>query len=72
MPFNASRIVTEKIESLCALGCTHVNDIIDRGNQCMDIEELEGFSKEEKQLILRALSDIMSVYTENKDQGCSD
>ena len=56
----------EKIESLCALGCTQVNRLLEKAEQGKDIEELTGFSKSETDMIIDELSEIMSVYEQDQ------
>jgi hypothetical protein len=59
-----SQKAIDTIESLCQLGCTQVNQLIDDAKNGKDIKELAGFSHSEQDLIIDELGDIMSVYDE--------
>jgi hypothetical protein len=61
-----SKKAIKKIESLCELGCTQVNQLLEKAEKGNDIEELSGFSKAEMRLIINELVEIMSVYDEEK------
>ena len=52
----------EAIESLCQLGCTQVNQLIDDAKNGKDIKELAEFSHSEQDMIIDELDEIMSVY----------
>jgi len=68
MPFETlSLAISEKIEALCTAGCQQVNDILQRATDDLPIEELNGYNDKEKQQILTALTNIMSVYNNKKD-----
>ena len=62
MKSNSSEQVTNAIESLCELGCTQVNQLIDDAKNGKSIEALSGFDKSETELIINELSQIMEVY----------
>lgn len=59
-----SQKAIDTIESLCQLGCTQVNQLIDDAKSGKDIKELAEFSHSEQDLIIDELGDIMSVYDE--------
>jgi hypothetical protein len=61
-----SKKAIEKIESLCELGCTQVNQLLEKAEKSNDIEELSGFTKAEMSMIIDELVEIMSVYDEDK------
>jgi len=61
-----SKKAIEKIESLCELGCTQVNQLLKKAEKGNDIEELSGFTKSEMSMIIEELGKIMSVYDEDK------
>jgi len=54
--------VTEKIESICELGCSEVNQLLEKAGNGNKIEELSNFSNAEINEIIDELSKIMSVY----------
>jgi hypothetical protein len=56
----------DKIEALCAQGCTQVNQLLEKAEQGEDIKELSEFSKSEMDMILDELSEIMSVYEQDQ------
>ncbi len=70
MPFETlNPKLSAYIESLCEQGCKQVYTIIKRAKNNQTIKELDDFSPSEKTLIIRALSDIMSVYSKgSKDK----
>ncbi|MBT8118381.1 MAG: hypothetical protein KJN89_01580 [Gammaproteobacteria bacterium] len=61
-----SKKAVNKIESLCQLGCTQVNELLEKAEKGHDIEELSGFSKTEISMIIDELIEIMSVYEDEK------
>jgi len=61
-----SKKAIEKIELLCELGCTQVNQLLKQAEKGNDIEELSGFTKSEMSMIIEELGKIMSVYDEDK------
>ena len=61
-----SKKVVNKIESICGLGCTRVNQFLDKAGNGNEIEELEDFSHSEAKQIIDELGKIMSVYEVEK------
>jgi hypothetical protein len=61
-----SQKAIEKIESLCEMGCTQVNELLEKADKGSDIEELSDFNKTEISMIIDELVKIMSVYEEDK------
>ncbi len=59
-----SKNARDKIEALCGLGCSQVNQLLEKASNENDIEELSEFSAYEISLIINELGDIMSVYDE--------
>jgi len=59
-----SQRAIETIESLCKLGCTQVNQLIDDAKNGKDIKQLAEFSHSEQDMIIDELDEIMSVYDE--------
>lgn len=59
-----SKKARDKIEALCGLGCSQVNQLLEKASNGNDIEELSEFSAYEITLIINELGDIMSVYDE--------
>lgn len=59
-----SKKARDKIETLCGLGCSQVNQLLEKASNGNDIEELSEFSAYEITLIINELGDIMSVYDE--------
>ena len=59
-----SQKAIEVIESLCQLGCTQVNQLIDDARKGKDIKQLAEFSDSEQDMIIDELGEIMSVYDE--------
>ena len=55
----------DKIESLCGLGCTRVNQILEESKNGNEVAELNGFDATEKGQIISELDQIMSVYVED-------
>jgi hypothetical protein len=60
-----SKKARDKIEALCGLGCSQVNQLLEKASNGNDIEELSEFSAYEITLIINELGDIMSVYDED-------
>lgn len=58
------------IETLCKQGCSQVNQIIDDARNGNNIEQLSDFTQSEIELIVKELSNIMSVY--DKDEAADD
>ncbi len=60
-----SKKAVEKIERLCAQGCSEVNQLLERAKNGNHIEELAEFDHAEIKRILDELDQIMSVYTQH-------
>ena len=58
--------VVNKIESICGLGCTQVNQLLEKAGNGNEIEELSDFSHSEVKQIVDELGKIMSVYEDEK------
>jgi len=65
MPSHHSRKVSSKIESLCAQGCTRVNQLIKHAETGENVTELAEFNYAESKQIIDELKQIMSVYNIN-------
>ena len=61
-----SEKVVHKIESICGLGCTQVNQLLEKAGNGNEIEELSDFSHSETKQIVDELGKIMSVYENEK------
>lgn len=59
------KIVSHQIESICGKGCDQVSKLLDKAENGREIRELSDFSRNEVNVIIDELSDIMAVY-ENK------
>lgn len=59
-----SQKAIDTIESLCQLGCTQVNQLIDDAKNGKNIDVLASFSDTEQHMIIDELGEIMSVYDE--------
>ena len=69
---NLSKKVINKIESICGMGCTQVNQFLENASNGNQIEELSDFSHSEVKQIVDELSKIMAVYDTvdgNSDTG---
>ncbi len=64
-----SEKVVHKIESICSLGCTQVNQLLDDTGNGKEIKELAGFSHSEAKQIVDELEKIMSVYDSDEDDA---
>jgi uncharacterized protein YfkK (UPF0435 family) len=62
MNTDLSEKVSSKIEEICGLGCTQVNQLLDKAGNGSEIEELSDFSHSEVKQIVDELGNIMSVY----------
>jgi predicted GTPase len=51
------------VDSVCALGCDRVYQIIDALEAGEDVEETAGLSRSQQRQVLEELRAIMSVYT---------
>jgi hypothetical protein len=60
-----SKKAREKIEAICGLGCTQVNQLLEKAGKGDELEELSAFSSSEKKLIIDELGEIMSVYDDD-------
>ena len=59
---NLSKKVSNKIEELCAQGCTQVNQLLEDANNGKNIVEQSEFSDSEIKQIVDELTQIMAVY----------
>ena len=57
--------VEQSVESLCQNGCAAVNETITALEQDLDSVALPGLQMDDKEMILKELKDIMSVYEGN-------
>lgn len=64
---NLSAKALKTIESLCAQGCNQVNDVLDRAKKGQTVDELNGLSEDETDLVIEELGNIMSVYDDDID-----
>jgi len=67
------KVVSHQIESLCEQGCNQVSELLDKAENGSEISELSAFSRNEVNIIIDELSEIMSVYdkhegTQNNDK----
>jgi len=60
--------IIHKIEAICELGCTHVNQLLTAARNGAEIEELSAYSQSEIKQIINELEQIMSVYD---DKNCN-
>ena len=54
--------INDTVESICTLGCTTVNAIIETLEKGYDAREVEHLDQDERGELLRELKSIMSVY----------
>lgn len=54
--------IAEYVEILCQSGCIAVNATIEAMEANQPVNAVEGLSKDEKQMVLKELKSIMSVY----------
>ncbi len=66
-----SEKVSSKIETLCAQGCTQVNQLLEKAENRKNIVELAEFSHAESQQIIAELAQIMSIYSTDKENTAS-
>ena len=66
------KVVSHQIESLCEQGCNQVSELLDKAENGSDISELSEFSRNEVNVIIDELSEIMSVYDKHEDTQNSD
>jgi len=64
---NLSKKARDKIETLCGMGCTQVNQLLEKAGNGNEIEELSEFSPSETDMIIGELDEIMSVYDDDKN-----
>lgn len=50
------------VESICALGCERVNEIIDALESGCSVRETAGLARSDRSRVLQELKEIMSVY----------
>jgi hypothetical protein len=62
MPSRHSKKVNNKIEVLCAQGCTQVNQLLEDAKKGKNITELAKFNNSESKQIIDELTQIMSIY----------
>ncbi len=67
-----SEKVVHKIETICGLGCTQVNQLLEKVGNGNEIEELSDFSHSEIKQIVDELGKIMSVYDTDETENSSD
>ncbi len=68
-----SKRAINKIEAICGLGCTQVNQLLEKTGNGNDVDELSGFSESEVKQIVEELGKIMSVYdTDDTDKNDDD
>ncbi len=60
-----SEKVNNKIEALCAQGCTQVNQLLEDAKKGKNITELAEFNDSESKQIIGELTQIMSIYDIN-------
>lgn len=61
-----NKIVNHKIESICEKGCDQVSKLLDKAENGSEIRELSDFSRNEVNIIISELNEIMSVYDEKE------
>ena len=66
------KVVSHQIESLCEQGCNQVSELLDKAENGSDISELSAFSRNEVNVIIDELSEIMAVYDKHEDTQNSD
>ncbi len=69
MPSNLSKKVSNKIETLCAQGCTQINQLLENAENGKNIIELAEFNHSERKQIIDELAQIMSVYNTGNDDS---
>ena len=62
-----SEKVSNKIESICGLGCTQVNQLLEKAGNGNELKELSSFSHSEVKQIVDELGKIMAVYDSGED-----
>ena len=66
------KVVSHHIESICEQGCNQVSELLDKAENGSDISELSEFSRNEVNVIIDELSEIMSVYDKHEDTQNND
>ncbi len=66
---NLSKKVSNKIEELCAHGCTQVNQLLENVKSGKNIVERSEFNDSEIRQIIDELTQIMSVYNTDNDNN---
>lgn len=61
-----SKKAIDKIETLCQLGCSQVNQILEKAGSGDITDELSEFTPSEIEMIIEELTEIMSVYDEKE------
>ena len=61
MPHNSEKL-QHVIEHICAIGCEHVNEVIEILERQESTPETSALSAEETELVLHELKTIMAVY----------
>ena len=64
-----SEKVSSKIEALCGLGCSRVNQLLKQANNGYEIEELAEFNHVEVRQIIQELDNIMAVYDSDDEDS---
>jgi hypothetical protein len=62
-----SKKAINKIETLCKLGCSHVNQLLKEAEKGNELVELYEFSPAEVDMIIVELTQIMSIYDSNNN-----
>jgi hypothetical protein len=57
-----SKKARHRIETLCELGCSEVNQLLEKARAGDELDELSEFTSSEILLIIAELNEIMSVY----------
>jgi uncharacterized protein YbcC (UPF0753/DUF2309 family) len=57
--------VMDKIEAICTLGCTQVNQVLELDAANQESEEFSGFTESEKAQVIEELKKIMSIYDDD-------
>ncbi len=59
--------ISNKIEALCAQGCSQVNQLLENAKKGKTISELAEFNDSESKQIIIELTQIMSIYDTDND-----
>ncbi len=68
MPSRHSEEVSNKVEALCAQGCTQVKQLLEDVKSGKNITELAMLSDADSQQVIDELAQIMSIY--HSDTNC--